>query len=209
MLVADWMTKEPRTVTGDTPVMEAMQMLREGGFRRLPVVEKGRLVGIVTDRDLQEATPSTATTLSVYELNFLLARMKVREVMTKPVMTIGPDDPIESAALLMEEHRVSGLPVMDGGALAGIVTITDLLRALVGFLGLREGGTRVTVDVPDEPGVLARVAQAAPPSNIVAAVTSGVEAGRLRRLVLRVVGDDAEGYPERLKAQGLEASDVR
>lgn len=210
MLVSEWMTENPQVVTGDTPVMEAMQRMREGAFRRLPVVDdKGRLVGIATDRDLKEATPSSATTLSVYELNYLLARMRIRDVMTRPVITVGVDDPIERAALSMEEHKVSGLPVLRDGALVGILTITDLLRAFVGFLGLREGGTRVTVDVPDEPGVLARVARAAPPSNIVAAVTSGVEPGRLRRLVLRVVGTDAESYPERLKQEGLEASDVR
>lgn len=210
MLVAEWMTEDPRVVTTDAPVMDAMQRMREGGFRRLPVVdEAGRLVGIATDRDLKEATPSSATTLSVYELNYLLARMKIRDVMTRPVVTVGVDDPIERAALLMEEHRVSGLPVLRDGDLVGILTITDLLRAFVGFLGLREGGTRVTVDVPDEPGVLARVARAAPPSNIVAAVTSAVEPGRLRRLVLRVVGHDAEGFPQRLEQEGLVASDVR
>lgn len=210
MLVAEWMTEDPRVVTTDAPVMDAMQRMREGGFRRLPVVdEAGRLVGIATDRDLKEATPSSATTLSVYELNYLLARMKIRDVMTRPVVTVGVDDPIERAALLMEEHRVSGLPVLRDGDLVGILTITDLLRAFVGFLGLREGGTRVTVDVPDEPGVLARVARAAPPSNIVAAVTSAVEPGRLRRLVLRVVGHDAEGFAQRLEQEGLVASDVR
>lgn len=209
MLVSEWMTENPRVVPSETPVMEAMQLLREGGFRRLPVVDKGRLVGVVTDRDLQEATPSAATTLSVYELNFLLARMRVRDVMTKTVMTIGPDEAIERAALLMEEHRISGLPVLQGDQVVGVLTVTDLLRAFVGFLGLREGGTRVTVDVPDEPGVLARVARAAAPSNIVASVTSVVEPGELRRLVVRVVGTDAEGFPERLRAEGLEASDVR
>ena len=209
MLVSEWMTENPQVVPSDMPVMEAMQMLREGGFRRLPVVDKGRLVGVVTDRDLQEATPSAATTLSVYELNFLLARMRVRDVMTKTVMTIGPDEAIERAALLMEEHRVSGLPVLQGGTVVGVLTVTDLLRAFVGFLGLREGGTRVTVDVPDEPGVLARVARAAAPSNIVASVTSIVEPGKLRRLVVRVVGTDAENFPERLRAEGLEAADVR
>src|SRR5699024_2799743 len=142
-----------------------------------------------------EATPSTATTLSVYELNYLLARMRVREVMTRPVISIGPDEPIEQAALLMEEHRVSGLPVMADGELVGILTITDLLRAITIFLGPREGGTRVTVDVPDEPGVLARVAQAAAPSNIVASVTSSVVEGQRRRLVLRVIGNEADRFP--------------
>lgn len=209
MLVRDWMTSDPQVVSSDTPMMEAMQRLREGGYRRLPVMADDRLVGIVTDRDLKEATPSKATTLSVYELNYLLARMRVRDVMKRPVITVRPDDPLERAALLMEEHRISGLPVVGQDGLVGILTITDLLRAFVEFLGMREGGTRVTVDVPDEPGVLARVARAASPANIVAAVTAGVEPGHTRRLVLRVAGEDAEGFPSRLEADGLPPSDVR
>jgi acetoin utilization protein AcuB len=209
MLVRDWMTADPQTVTATTPVMEAMQRLRDGGYRRLPVVRDGKLVGIVTDRDLKEATPSKATSLSVYELNYLLSKLTIKEVMTAPVMTIGPDDAIEEAALVMETHRVSGLPVVDHGKLVGILTITDLLRAFVRFLGLREGGTRVTVDLPDEPGVLARAAEAAPPSNVVAVVTAGVTEGHRRRLVLRVAGEGAEGFPERLKARGIEVRDVR
>lgn len=209
MLVSEWMTVEPRTVTPDTPVMEAMQHLRDGGYRRLPVTRNGALVGIVTDRDLKEATPSKATTLSIYELNYLLSKLQVKDVMKSPVITVRAEDPIEQAALLMEEHRVSGLPVLSNGALVGILTITDLMRALVSFLALREGGTRVTVDLPDEPGILARVAQAGPPSNIAAAVTTGIKAGKRRRMVLRVTGDAAADYPERLKAQGVDVVDVR
>jgi len=209
MLVREWMTPRPEVVTAGTPVMEAMERMRHGGYRRLPVMDEDRLIGIVTDRDLKEATPSSATTLSVYELNFLLGRMQVGEVMTTDLKTIDQDDTIEHAAVTMEEARVSGLPVVGPHGLVGILTITDLLRALVGFLGLREGGTRVTVDVPDEPGVLARVAQAAPPSNIVAAVTSAVEPGTTRRIVLRLTGPDAASFPERLAATGLSASDVR
>ena len=209
MLVRDWMTADPQTVTAATPVMEAMQRLRDGGYRRLPVVRDGKLVGIVTDRDLKEATPSKATSLSVYELNYLLSKLTIKDVMTAPVMTIGPDGAIEEAALVMETHRVSGLPVVDHGKLVGILTITDLLRAFVRFLGLREGGTRVTVDLPDQPGVLARAAEAAPPSNVVAVVTAGVIEGERRRLVLRVAGEDAEGFPDRLKAKGIEVRDVR
>jgi acetoin utilization protein AcuB len=157
VLIRDAMTADPTPVSSDTPMMEAMQRLREGGYRRLPVVDGGRLVGIVTDRDLKEAAPSKATTLSVYELNYLLAQMRVRDVMRRTVITARPSDPIERAALLMEEHRISGLPVVEDDRLVGIVTITDLLHAFVGFLGIREGGTRVTVELPDEPGVLARV----------------------------------------------------
>ena len=209
MLVREWMTPNPQTVTADTPVMEAMQRLREGGFRRLPVTRDGKLIGIVTDRDLKEATPSKATTLSVYELNYLLSKLLVKDVMKAPVITVRGDDPIEHAALLMEEHRVSGLPVLSGNDLTGIVTITDLMRAFVSFLGMREGGIRVTVDLPDEPGVLARVAQAGPPSNIIAAVTTGVQTGHRRRLVIRVTGEDADGFPDRLKAASIDIVDVR
>ena len=209
MFVAQWMTPTPQSVSSKTPVMEAMQLLRKGGYRRLPVVDGSRLVGIVTDRDLKNATPSSANTLSVYELNYLLSKLVVREVMTKPVVTVSPHDPVEQASLLMEEHKVSGLPVVDGGKLTGILTITDLLRAFVAMLGLREGGTRVTVSLPDEPGVLARAASAAAPSNIIAVVTAGVQAGSHRELVLRVVGDGAAAFPERLQAAGLEVKDVR
>lgn len=209
MLVREWMTENPQTVSGTTQVMEAMQLLREGGYRRLPVVEKGKLVGIATDRDLKEATPSKATTLSVYELNYLLSKLQVRDVMTKPVITVEAGDPIEQAALLMEEHKVSGLPVVDGGGLVGIFTITDLLRAFVTFLGLREGGTRVTAQLPDEPGVLARVAQAGPPSNIHTVVTAGIRSGERRTVVMRVSGDGADGFAERLRERGVDVTDVR
>jgi acetoin utilization protein AcuB len=203
------MTENPQTVEGKTQVMEAMQLLREGGYRRLPVVEKGKLVGIATDRDLKEATPSKATTLSVYELNYLLSKLQVRDVMTKPVITVAAGDPIEQGALLMEEHKVSGLPVLEGGELVGIFTITDLLRAFVTFLGLREGGTRVTAELPDEPGVLARVAQAGPPSNIHAVVTAGIRSGHRRTVVMRVSGDDAAGFANRLRERGVDVTDER
>ncbi len=209
MLVREWMTKDPQTVSATTPVIEAMQRLREGGFRRLPVVREGRLVGIVTDRDLKEATPSKATTLSIYELNYLLSKLLVKDVMVASVITVGPDDPIERAALLMEEHRVSGLPVIEDGHLIGILTITDLLRAFVAFLGLREGGVRVTVDLPDTPGALARVAEAGPPSNIIAAVTTGVVEGERRRLVVRVAGEGASGFADRVRERGIDVRDVR
>ena len=209
MLVREWMTQKPQTVSGKTPIMEAVQLLRKGGYRRLPVVEGDKLLGIVTDRDLKEATPSSASTLSVYELNYLLSKLSVREVMTSPVITVTPEDPVERAALLMEEHKVSGLPVVQDEGLVGIFTITDMLRTFVTVLGLREGGTRVTVNLPDEPGVLARVTAAAAPSNIVAAVTSGVQPGQRRNLVLRVVGPEAESFPDRLKARDIDVADVR
>ena len=112
MLVRDWMTKDPVVVAPDTPVLEAIRLLKEKGFRRLPVMEGGRLVGLVTDKDLKDAMPSKATTLSVWEMNYLLAKLTVREVMARPVVTVEADAPLEKAALLMEERKIGGLPVM-------------------------------------------------------------------------------------------------
>ena len=211
MLVRDWMTPDPHVVPPSTPVLEAMQLLRDAGYRRLPVVKDGRLVGIVTDRDLKEATPSKATSLSIYELNYLLSKLTVKDVMRAQVVTIGPDAPIEEAALTMETHRVSGLPVLEGGTrgpVIGILTITDLLRAFVDFLGQREGGRRVTVAMPDAPGSLAKAAAIAPPSNVEAIVTAGAIDGR-RHLVFRVAGEGADGFADRLRAAGIPVVDVR
>ena len=208
MFVEQWMTPAPKSVGSDVPIMEAMQLLRRGGYRRLPVVEGGRVIGIVTDRDLKEATPAATNTLSVYELNYLLSKLTVREVMTSPVVTVAQDDPVEQASLLMEHHKISGLPVVASGRLVGILSISDLLRAFVAMLGLRDGGVRVTVRMPDEPVALARAAGAAAPANIVAVVTAGRAEGH-RDLVLRVAGEGADGFPERLRRAGLEVRDSR
>src|SRR5690606_36054340 len=166
------MTAGPRTVSPDTPVMEAMQYLREGGYRRLPVTRDGVLVGIATDRDLKEASPSRATTLSIYELNYLLSQLKVKDVMRTPVITVRASDTIEGRALIMEESCSSCLPELDVAMGACVLTIPALVRARVRLLSRRGGGSRIADDLPDEPGVLARVAEAGSPSNYVAAVTT-------------------------------------
>lgn len=140
MLVRDWMTINPVAVDRTTSVAEAAKLMREGRFRRLPVLDKGVLVGIVSDRDLKGAAPSQATTLSVYEIAPLLERLTVERIMTSPVITVSPDDPIEVAALLMEEHKLTGLPVLDGDALVGVLSVGDLLVAFVDLLELRQGG---------------------------------------------------------------------
>ena len=207
MFVKEWMTPNPKMVSSKTPVMEAMQILREGGFRRLPVVDNDKLIGIATDKDLKEASPSKATTLSVYELNYLLSKLTVKDVMKSPVYTVAPNDPIEKAALIMEEHKIGGLPVVENEKVVGLLTITDMLSTFIAVLGLKEGGTRVTVNLPDKPGILSEVAEVAAPSNIVAVVTSGIKQGQNRELVLRVVGSEADTYPERLKAKGIQVTD--
>lgn len=208
MLVRDWMAKDPVVVAPDTPVLEAIRLLKEKGFRRLPVMEGGRLVGLVTDKDLKDAMPSKATTLSVWEMNYLLAKLTVREVMARPVVTVEADAPLEKAALLMEERKIGGLPVMEGERLVGIITVTDVLRAFIEVLGLKLGGLRITVDIPDVPGALAQMAQAVPPANIVSIATAAHLPG-YQRLVMRVVGEDVEGVSKRLEAAGERVVDVR
>ena len=208
MLVRDWMTKDPLTVAPDTPVLEAINLLKSKGFRRLPVVKDGKLVGLVTDKDLKDAMPSKATTLSVWEMNYLLSKLTVQEVMARPVITVEAEAPLEKAALLMEEKKIGGLPVMEGEKLVGIITVTDVLRAFVEVLGLKMGGLRITVDIPDVPGALAQMARAVPPANIVSIATAAHLNG-YQRLVLRVVGEDVEGVPDRLRAAGERVVDVR
>ncbi|RTH40455.1 CBS and ACT domain-containing protein [Thermus scotoductus] len=208
MLVRDWMTKDPLTVAPDTPVLEAINLLKNKGFRRLPVVKDGKLVGLVTDKDLKDAMPSKATTLSVWEMNYLLSKLTVQEVMAKPVITVEADAPLEKAALLMEERKIGGLPVMEGEKLVGIITVTDVLRAFIEVLGLKMGGLRITVDIPDVPGALAQMARAVPPANIVSIATAAHLNG-YQHLVLRVVGEDVEGVPDRLRAAGERVVDVR
>jgi acetoin utilization protein AcuB len=203
MLVKDWMSPAPLTVSPETPVLEALRLLKERGFRRLPVVEGSKLIGIVTDKDLKEAMPSKATTLSVWEMSYLLAKLTVREVMATEVLTVNSLETLEDAALRMQERKLGGMPVLDNaGALVGILTITDVLGALVRVLGLKEGGVRVTLEVPDQPGALGVAVEAIKPSNILSVATAGLREGQ-RRFVVRVNGEGLDGLADRLRAAGI------
>jgi|YNPBryantNP2012_1023418.scaffolds.fasta_scaffold27279_2 acetoin utilization protein AcuB len=158
MLVRECMTRDPITVTPDTTVPDALRLMREKKIRRLPVVNsQGALVGIVSDKDLLYASPSPATTLAVWEIPELLARIRVEKVMTSKVITTTEDTPLEEAARIMADYRIGGLPVMQEERLVGIITETDLFKAFLQLLGGRRRGVRVTVSVPDAKGTLARI----------------------------------------------------
>ena len=161
MLVRERMSKNPVTTTPDTSVTDALRLMREKKVRRLPVMDThGKLVGIVADQDLLYATPSPVSSLSVWEMNYLLAKLKVEEVMTRQVTTVTEDTPVEEAARIMVDNKIGGLPVMRDGQLAGIVTETDLFKAFLELLGARQPGVRVTALIPGVKGTLAKITNA-------------------------------------------------
>jgi acetoin utilization protein AcuB len=131
MLVRDIMTQQPMAISPETTLPDAMRLMKKHSFRRLPVLKSKKLVGIVTDRDLKEAMPSDATSLSIWELNYLLSKLEVKEVMHSPVFTVTETMSVQDAAQLMLEKKIGGLPVMNKGTLTGIITVTDVLKTFV------------------------------------------------------------------------------
>lgn len=158
MFVRDQMIQDVVTVTPATSVPEALKTMQEHSIKRLPVMQNEKLVGIVTESALLKVSPSPATSLSIFEINFLVAKMTIKEVMTKKPFTISPDATIEEAALLMRNKKISGLPVLDNGKLIGIISESDLFDAMIELFGLKRAGKRLTVEVKDIPGVLAQLA---------------------------------------------------
>ncbi|MHB9073650.1 MAG: CBS and ACT domain-containing protein [Desulfobaccales bacterium] len=158
MLIKDWMTKDPITITEDTSMIKAIHLMKERRFRRLPVVTLGRLVGMVTDRDLKEATPSKATSLDVHELYYLLAELQVKEIMSHNPLSVSQDDTLEHAAQIMLDHTISGLPVVDAhGKVVGIITQSDVFRAFMHITGILQGGIQFALRLEDRPGLIKEV----------------------------------------------------
>jgi acetoin utilization protein AcuB len=160
MLVGERMSKPVITISPDMPIADALNLMKKERIRRAPIVKDGKLAGIVSDKDLLNASPSPVTTLSIWEMNYLLSKVTVSEVMTKNVMTVTEDTPIEQAARIMADNKIGGLPVMREGHVVGIITETDLFKIFLELLGAREAGVRVTALVEDKPGQLAKLAEA-------------------------------------------------
>lgn len=154
MLIKGRMSSPVITVEPNLPIMEALELMKSKGIRRTPVMKDGKLVGIISDKDLLNAAPSDATSLSVWELNYLLGKITVGEIMTKEVFTVTDDTPIEEAAYIMADKKIGGLPVMSKGHLVGLITETDLFRIFLELMGARQEGVRVTALVPDKLGEL-------------------------------------------------------
>ena len=161
MIVEQIMTKSPVTVAPDTPVADAQALMQKQHFHRLPVVDRSqKLVGIVSEKDLIYASPSPATTLNGYEIGALLSRLRVSEIMSAPVISIGPDSLVEDAARVLADNDIGGLPVMDGERIVGIVTESDIFHCLIELFGTRQKGVRITAEVPEATGELAHLSSA-------------------------------------------------
>ena len=161
MLVRERMSRNPNTISADAPMEEALKRMRENSFRHLPVVDKsGKLVGIVSETDLLYASPTSAASLSIYEMQYLLSRLTVGQVMTKDVITVTEDTPVEDAASIMTDHKIGGLPVLRDGEIIGIITETDLFKLFLELLGARKRGVRLTLLVPDVKGTLSKITAA-------------------------------------------------
>ena len=212
MLVGNRMTKRPVTVTEDTGIDAALELMHSEKVRRLPVLNKhGQLVGIVSELDLLKASPSPATSLSIYELPYLLSKIKMRDIMTKDVVTVTEDTPLEEAALIMAENKIGGMPVMRGDKLVGIITETDLFKIFLEMLGAREEGVRLSMLVPEKKGMLAKIAGkvAEMGGNIVAQGTIMGEDPTNRQLTIKVTDVPEEQLVSAMEELGLKILDAR
>lgn len=212
MLVFERMTHNPITVGPDTPVADALQLIREKNVRRLPVLDKkNKLIGMVTEKDLLYASPSPVTSLSVHEITYLLSKLTVDEVMTRKPITVTEDTPIEDAAKLMVDERVGALPVMRGQQLVGIVTETDLFKTFIELFSARESGIRLTLLVPEVKGELHTLTHAISEmgGNILSLGTFQGEDPTNRLLTIKVTGVEQEALIEQMQAAGAEVIDVR
>jgi acetoin utilization protein AcuB len=205
--------RNPLTIAPDASFFEARGLIHEKGVRHLPVVDKhGKLVGIVTDRDIREAAPSDATLLSVQELNFLLGKLKVSAFMTPKdkLITITPAALIEEAVQLMHDHKIGCLPVLEGEKLYGIFTETDALDHFVDIFGLKQKGTRLTIAIEDKPGVLLEVLQVFKKHNVnvISIITPSFMVEGKRIAAIRIKTEDYNEIVKDLEKAGYDVLSI-
>jgi acetoin utilization protein AcuB len=212
MKVKDRMTVDVKTVGPDTSITEAFKIMKENNIRRLPVIKDQELIGIVTLSDLNQASPSAATSLSIHELNYILAKTKIKDILPRnqQVITIKSNNYIETAAKIMRQHRISGLPVIDEGQLVGIVTETDIFDALIDILGVKQPHSRIDLYVPSGPGSLAEITGiiAARGINIINTVVYYDEKKFRYKTIIRIEELNGMEIAEELKKKGYEIQSV-
>ena len=212
MLVGERMSSPVITVKPDLPIQDALNLMRQEHVRRFPVVnERGHLVGIVSERDLLHASPSDVTSLSIWEINYLLSKITVKTIMTRDVITITEDTPLEDAARIMADNKIGGLPILRNDDLVGIITETDLFRIFLELLGAREPGVRVAALVPNIPGELAKLTKAVFDigGNIVALGTFLGESSENREVCIKVADVSAADLEEAIEPIVEKVIDIR
>jgi acetoin utilization protein AcuB len=212
MQVKDRMTSSPITATEDTSFEEALHMMKEKKIRRLPIVTKsGHITGIVVQKDLFSASPSTATSLSVFEVHYLLSKLKMKDVMTRRVVSVGDDCPLEEAARIMVDYKIGCLPITKDGKLVGIITETDIFKTFVEIMGGREKGLRLTLDVTERKGELAAVAGeiAKHNGNIISVATFSGRNCSDRIITIKVTGAPKEPLVKDLEAHGVKVLNAK
>jgi len=212
MLVKERMSRNPITVKPDTPVTEAQALMKREKIHHLPVLDReDRLVGIVTEKDLLYAAPSPATTLSVYEMTSLLAKLTVDKVMSAKPLTVTENVALEEAARIMADRNIGGLPVMRGSTLVGIITESDLFRVFIELFGARQKGVRLTMVVANRRGELCKVSDAVTKAggNIIALGTFLADDPTQGRLTMKVEGLTKDTVLEALRPLALRIEDIR
>ncbi len=157
MFVKNKMTTNPFTITPDSTIPDAHEIMSKNNVKRLPVVKNGKLVGVVSRVDIAQASPSKATSFSVGELTYLLARTNISQIMRKDLVTISPNALLEEAAIMMRDNGVGFLPVVEDDRMVGIITKSNIFDAFIELLGFRDAGTRLTIEVDDVPGIMASI----------------------------------------------------
>lgn len=212
MFVRERMSTKPVTITADVPITEALRIMRQNRVRRLPVLgETGELIGIVSEKDLLYASPSPATSLSIYEMHYMLSRLRVTELMTADPITTTPDTLLEEAALIMADNKIGGLPVVQDGRLVGIITETDIFKVFLELLGAREKGLRLTLRIPERMGEMARITTAIARlgGNILALGTFLGEDPTTAVVTVKVVDVPADQLESAMHELDLEVLDIR
>jgi len=196
------------TVQEDSTFEDVIQLMKRHKIRHVPVVREGKVVGFITESDVRRASASPASSLSVYELNYLLEKIKVRDIMTPEVVTASPDMTLEEAALIMRNHKFGGLPVVEeDGRLVGIITLTDIVDVFLDVMGVGDRGIRLTIDVADVPGQIFRLAKIINryKVNIQSIVASHHPQPGMRRVVIRIqCADEGDEIVKAIESEGFE-----
>ncbi|HOB08599.1 MAG: CBS domain-containing protein [Limnochordia bacterium] len=205
MFVRNFMTKDPITVSLDATLPSTADLMKQHNLKRLPVMDQDKLVGIITEKDVAKALPSPATTLSKYEINYLTEKIRVKDVMTKAVISVSPDTTVEEATMIMHEEDVGCLPVLENGKLVGIITERNIYNALTKLFGLDRPGLRITVQVEDRIGVIADLTTLIKSLNLpIISLATYAASAETAYIVVRIATDSPESLIGTLTGNGFQ-----